>query len=164
MRWALYDIDYMLSEATSVQENIYQFLAAPWEDDKVRFDSRALAFTFEQAVPTLLIMKLSAAVEDALNVLWSIRFPEVDPRRLRHDDKLAVIEKLHRIDAMSIRALWKLRNDCAHSVKKMATRADFEKHFENVERFLATFKHPERPARRRVAQTADDDSTSGTAG
>jgi hypothetical protein len=149
MHWALLGIAYMSAEAIGIQESVYRFIAKPWERDRVEFEPAGLAFTFEQAVPTLLIMKLSAAVEDALDKLWSIRFPEVDTRRLRHEDKLAVVERLHQINGKGIRELWKLRNECAHSVKKMATRPDFDKHFESVYRFVETFQKPEKPQKLR---------------
>lgn len=49
---------------------------------------------------------------------------------------LAVV--LNQINGKGIRELWQLRNVCAHSVKKMATRTDFDKHFENVFQFVST--------------------------
>lgn len=140
MQFNLYDLGYLSAEANGVHENVYRFIAQPWDSHKIEFEAKGLSFVFEQAVPTLLIMKLSAIVEDALDKLWSIRFPEVDSRRLRHEDKLTVVERLHGIDGKGIRELWKLRNECAHTVTKMATRPDFDKYFEHVYRFLSTFQ------------------------
>jgi hypothetical protein len=140
MQFNLYDLGYLSAEANGVQENVYRFIAHPWDSHKIEFEPRGLSFVFQEAVPTLLIMKLAAVVEDALDQLWSIRFPEVDIRRLRHEDKLRVVERLHGIDGASIRELWKLRNECAHSIKRMAKRPDFDKYFETVFQFLKAFE------------------------
>lgn len=144
MQWSLYDIGYWSAETIEIEESIHRFRAAPWDTHKIDFQDSALKITFRDVVPTLLIMKLSAAVENALDKLWSIRFPEVDSRRLRHEDKLSVVEKLHRFQATGIRELWKLRNECAHSVERMASRADFDKYFEHVYEFVARFQRPKK--------------------
>jgi hypothetical protein len=137
----------MSSEAILLQEAINRIEANPSDD--VRLPQSGITFTFDQAVPTLLITKLSGAVEDAVDVLWLRRFLEVDKRRLRHEDKLAVIERLHKIDLTGIRQLWLLRNECAHKLKKMATWKDYEKHFANVSAFVAKFyKEPKPPLKR----------------
>lgn len=139
----MYDIGHMSAEAKGLQDAIYSILARPWESFDI--DQSAMRFTFDEAVPTLLIMKLSAAIEDTLDVLWTRRFPEVDTRRLRHEDKLSVMEKLHNTDLDAVRDLWKLRNQCAHSVKIMATTEQFEKHFDSVYKFVALFQKEEKP-------------------
>src|SRR5262249_24866793 len=120
--------------------------------DHATFEESGMKVTFDQMVPTLLIVKLSAAIEDALDVLWARRFPEVEPRRLRHDDKLQMVERLHKLKAGGIRELWKLRNECAHSAAKMATWADFDKHFGSADAFVQTFRRETQPRKRRTSQ------------
>src|SRR5262245_27279649 len=127
MQWAVYDIDLMASRARSLGDSVSRVLANP--DEYVAIDFGDMDFTFDEAIPTLLILKLSAAFEDALDTLWSIRFPEVNKKSLRHDDKLRVMERLHRVDLSAVRQLWEVRNKCAHSVRTMATWDDFDKYF-----------------------------------
>lgn len=140
MQWALYDIGHMYAEAKGLKRSIQSLKAQPWE--WVDVDSGAVGFTFDRAIPTLLILKLSAAVEDALDMLWTRRFPEIDTRRLRHEDKLRVMQSLHDLPADTISALWKLRNDCAHKVKTMATWEEVDKYFDAVHGFVEKFQKP----------------------
>jgi hypothetical protein len=142
MQWAMYDVAYMQALAEGVQRAIHDWDARP--EDPLIIGEPSMRFTFEQAIPTLLIMKLSAAVEDSLDILWSRRFPEVKPRQLRHEDKLAVMEKLHDVNLKGIRELWKLRNECAHAVRTMATMEEFEKHYHAVDTFVALFQKKDR--------------------
>src|SRR5436190_19510937 len=118
MQHAMYHIGWMSAEANGLHATINQIRARPW--DRIEFEDSNIRFTFDQAVATLLIYKLSAAVEDALNTLWLRRFPEVDPKRLRFEDKVAVVERLHNVDVTALRELWKQRNACAHTVTTMA--------------------------------------------
>jgi hypothetical protein len=136
MRYAMYDIDYMASEGTDVRDAFYRMQANPDEYPRMPSSER---FALQQAIPTLLIVKLSAAVEDALDTLWHRRFPEVNTKSIRHDDKLRVMENLHEVDLSGVRELWALRNKCVHTVKTLATWDDYERHFDTIMKFVERF-------------------------
>lgn len=135
MLYDLYDIDYWASEARDVGDS---YARVEMHDEDPRMPG-AGTFTFERVLPTVMVIKLGAAVENALDVLWSRRFPEVKPRTLRYEDKVAVMEKVHQVELSAFRELWKLRNKCAHTVKFFATWGEFEAHYKAVSDFVDRF-------------------------
>ena len=134
--FSLYSIDHYKWCARDIREEISKdedHLGMPF------LHEMELRWVLDQALPTFLVIKLAAVVEECTEILWRRRFPEIKPRPFSQEEKLKLLQGLHEIDVSALMDLWKLRNACAHAANKNATWDEFDTHFTRVWNFVDQF-------------------------
>lgn len=133
--FSLYTIDHYEWSARDVREGLASEDYV-WHSHEL---SMELRWVLDQAVPTFLVIKLAAVVEECTAILWDRRFPEIRERKFSLEEKLTILQGVHEVDVTALRNLWTLRNRCAHSADNTASWDEYRQNFKKVWDFIDQF-------------------------
>ena len=139
MMFGLYDIDHLAWTAQDLHVHT-----------DFEHKERDATLVLEKTFPTLLMQRLGAYLEECINTLWDIRFPETGQSRIPMEVKLKTLRHLHEINYEAINSVWKARNNIAHNPKHHITWREFDKHINNVGLFVSQFAELEQQRRKEL--------------
>lgn len=114
------------------------------DPDLERILTSSLRNILNDRLPTFLVIKLAAVVEQSIDKLWKYRFPTIAARRLSYEEKLKTLAQHETLDQRSFMDLWKLRNELVHEPSRAGLWRDYDRFEHIVRRFVKAVKSDRR--------------------